>query len=73
MSQLTFKKREIIYQLTIEDVQTVATEELGRELSATEVEIIKDIIAEKIPWFDAISDAIAEKLNNDDRQESGIK
>jgi len=49
---------KIIYELTIEDVQEVAMQELERELSAQEIEKLIDPIAERIPWYDAIADAI---------------
>ena len=52
----------IIYQLTTEDVQTVAKQEIERELTPEEIEKIKDSIAEKIPWYDSISDTITEVL-----------
>ena len=51
-----------IYQFTTEDVQTVARQEIERELTPGEIENIKDSIAEKIPWYDAISDAISDVL-----------
>ena len=38
----------IIYALNVEDLQTVALEEMGRELSKTEIENIKDLIASHI-------------------------
>ncbi|MCK9398922.1 MAG: hypothetical protein M0Q51_02860 [Bacteroidales bacterium] len=53
---------EIVYSLNKTDMQTVALEELNRELTDKEIEEIKDKIAENINWFDAISDAIKEKL-----------
>jgi len=56
------KNNSIVYSLTIEDIQTVANEELGRDLSSQEIENVKDTIAEKINWFDAISDSINEKI-----------
>lgn len=56
------KKNSIIYALTIEDVQAVANQELGRNLSSNEIESIKETLAEKMPWFDAISDSISEKI-----------
>ncbi len=52
----------IIYQLTIEDIQNVAEDEIDRELNAQEIESIIDFISENIPWHDAISNAIAEKI-----------
>lgn len=48
----------IIYSLTVEDVQNVAFQELNRELSKKEIEKLEDKIAEKIPWYEAISDAL---------------
>lgn len=53
---------KIIYSLNEEDIQTVAYQELERNLSFEEIEIIKDMIAEKINWYDAIASAICEKI-----------
>ncbi len=47
-----------VYQLTIEDVQIVAKQELERKLSDDEIALIEEKIAENIPWYDAIADAI---------------
>ena len=49
------KMKKIVYELTIEDIQEVANQELERELSLEEIELIRDRIAEKIPWYDAIA------------------
>ncbi len=57
------KNDKIIYALTIEDVQTVANEALGRDLTLSEIEKIKESIAEKISWYDAIGEAINENIN----------
>jgi hypothetical protein len=51
---------KIIYQLTIDDIQDVANKEFMRELTSEEIELIRDKIAEKIPWYDAIADSINE-------------
>jgi hypothetical protein len=48
--------------LNVEDVQTVAFEEIGRELTAKEIKKIEDLIAENINWYDAILDAINAKI-----------
>ncbi len=48
----------IIYQLTIEDIQNVAEQELERKLSNDEITLLENRIAENIPWYDAIADAI---------------
>jgi hypothetical protein len=54
---------EIFYSLNIADIQTVAKEEIGRRLTREEIEKIKDPIAERIKWYDAISDAIYEGID----------
>jgi len=56
-------KNEIIYSLNIEDIQTVAIQEMGRELFDDEIEKIKDLISEKINWYDAIFDSITEEID----------
>jgi hypothetical protein len=56
-------KNNIFYSLNIEDIQTVSIEEIGRELTEKEIETIKDIISEKINWYDAIANSIYEKIN----------
>ena len=55
-------KNEIIFYLNIEDIQTVAIEVLDRELTAGEVEKIKDSICEKVNWYDPIYYSINEKI-----------
>ena len=55
-------KSKIIYRLTIDDIQTVAKESFGRELTAEELKTITDSIGDKISWYDIISDSIIEKL-----------
>ena len=56
------KNKNIIYYLTVEDIQTVALQELERNLLPDEINKIKEAIAEKINWYDAISNSINEKL-----------
>jgi hypothetical protein len=55
-------KDKLIYFLTIEDLQNVANQELNRELTKIEIELLKIKIAEKINWYDAIADVINEKI-----------
>jgi len=57
------KKSDIIYSLSIEDVQTVARDELDRELTRDEINKIIDDIADRIHWYDAISAAIKYRIN----------
>lgn len=56
------KKNKIIYSINVEDVQTVSTEILGRELSTKEIEKIINAIGEKINWYDIIADSINERF-----------
>jgi len=56
-------KDDIVYSLNIEDIQTVALEEIDRKLTAKEIEKIKDLIGENIDWYGAILDAIKAKIN----------
>lgn len=63
MNQLMYNEDTIIYQLTVKDIQTVANQELERNLTNNEIERIIDLIAEKISWHEAISSAIEEKIN----------
>lgn len=55
-------RKDMIYQLTIEDIQEVANQELQRKLSLQEIESIRDRIAEKIHWYDAIAESIDELI-----------
>ena len=55
-------KDKIIYQLTIEDIQNVAEENFGRKLTSKEINKILDPVVDRIPWYDAIYDAIKEIL-----------
>jgi len=63
------KKDKIIYQLTVEDIQTVATEMFGRELSPEEIKKIEDPIGEGIPWYEIIESCIREYLDLEETKE----
>jgi len=53
-------RNQIIYSLTVVDIQNVAQQEIERVLSSQEIIKIKDIIAKKINWYDAIANSINE-------------
>ena len=57
------KNNKIVYSPIVEDIQTVANQEIGRNLSSEEVEKIIETIAEKINWYDAIAGSINEKFD----------
>ena len=52
------KNNKIIYSLNVEDIQTVANQEIERNLSSEEIGKIRETIAEKINWYNAIADSI---------------
>lgn len=53
---------EIFYSLCIEDIQTVADESLGRPLTDAEIDMVKDEIADRIAWYDAIDYVITARF-----------
>jgi hypothetical protein len=57
---------DIVYSLSIEDIQTVAIQEMDRELTDDEIDTVKDLIGEKIDWYDAILNSIIEKIGLSD-------
>ncbi len=60
----TQNNEEIIYSLNIEDVQSVAQQELDRHLNRKEIDSIIDTIASNINWYDAIADAINQNIKS---------
>jgi len=52
----------IIYSLNIEDVQNVAEEELGRELTEKELKIVEDKVGDYIDWYSAIDMTIQNEI-----------
>lgn len=55
-------KNKIVYSINIEDIQTVAVEEVERELTENEIEIAADLLGEKIDWYDAVLNSILEGI-----------
>jgi len=51
-------KEKIIYYINVEDIQTVAEEKLGRDISEEELKLVEDKVGDYIGWFEAISTAI---------------
>lgn len=46
---------KIIYHLSVDDVQNVSEEELGRPLNEREFEVICNNLGDQINWYDAIA------------------
>lgn len=57
-------KNKFIYSLDIEDIQDVAQQEIGRDLSTQEIKKVKGSIEKKIKWYDAIADSISENIKS---------
>ena len=53
---------KIIYQLSIDDLQIVATEIIQRKLTPEELEAIAKKLADRIDWYDSISIVIRENI-----------
>lgn len=62
---------KIVYSLNIEDVQNVAEEELGRELTEKELKIVEDKVGDYIDWYSAIDMTIQNEILN--RGKNGTK
>lgn len=56
MTAVNFDK--VIYQLTLEDIQNVADDILGRFLIINEIELIKGKTGDNIDWYNAIVNTI---------------
>ena len=54
------KEDKIIYSINIEDVQTVAKQELNRKLSDDELKIVEMKLGDYINWYEAINTTINE-------------
>lgn len=55
--------KKIVYSLNVEDIRTVALEELSRQLARKELKLVIDNLPEYINWYDAISMAINDALH----------
>jgi hypothetical protein len=53
---------KVFYSLSYEDIQTIAEQDLGRELTENEIESVVDEISERIGWATAISDVLLGKF-----------
>ena len=50
---------DTVYRLLTEDVQHVAQDTLGRELTAQEIDIVADRLPDLVAWDEAIFHAIS--------------
>ena len=54
----TVNSDKVIYQLTVDDLKTVANDVLDRELTEKEIKLLEEKIGDYINWYDAIEFAI---------------
>ncbi len=53
-------RKKIVYSICIDDIHRVAAQELGRDLTETEIFEISNKIGDYIDWYQAIENAIAD-------------
>lgn len=56
---------KIIFSRNIEDLQIIALEEIGRELTDAEIIKISGLLADYINWHDAVAHAIVNHVKSD--------
>jgi flagellar biosynthesis component FlhA len=54
---------DIVYELTVSDLQNVSKEILARSLSTQEIATVCDSVGNYIDWFQAIEHAIHERVD----------
>ena len=55
-------KKRIIYSIDVEDLQTVAEQELERELTNDEIEIVEKRLGDYLDWYGAIASTLNEAI-----------
>ncbi len=53
---------EILYSINDADVQNVARQELDRELTATELAVVKEHIGDQLDWYGAIATLLEQHI-----------
>jgi hypothetical protein len=56
------KTHKTIYEISLEDLQVVAREVLERELTSNELAAVEDSVGNYIDWFQAVENAINERI-----------
>ena len=59
------KKSKVIYSINIEDLQTVAEQEIERELTDEEIEKVEKRLGDYIDWYGAIALTLDEVIRRD--------
>ena len=53
-------RKKILYSINIEDIQTVAEQELDRKLTEEELRLVENKLGDYVGWYEAILNAINE-------------
>jgi hypothetical protein len=64
-----YSSRKIIYHINVEDLQTVAEQELDRALDDKEIDAIGEKLGDHINWYEAISEAINDVIGVEEAKE----
>ena len=56
------KKSKVIYSINIEDLQTVAEQELERKLTDEEIKNVEKRLGDFIDWYEAIASTLNEVI-----------
>ena len=56
------KKSKVIYSINVEDLQTVAEQELERELTDEEIKNVEKRLGDYIDWYGAIASTLSEVI-----------
>lgn len=56
------RKDKIVYHINVADIQTVAQEELERDLTDEEINVVEEKIGEQIDWYEAIRNIIITEI-----------
>jgi|GEM_PF-835983 len=62
--------QNVIYELFDEDIQTVAAEVLGHELTHQELGPVRESIDKYIDWFQAIESAISDNYPKTEKRDT---
>lgn len=54
----------VVYSINVEDLQTVAEEELGRKLTPTEIGLVENKLGDFVDWYEAVVSAIEASVQN---------
>ncbi|MEI7484093.1 MAG: hypothetical protein WCK13_05225 [Ignavibacteriota bacterium] len=59
----TIYRDNVIYQLTIEDLQNVSNKELDRDLTEVEIKLLEEKIGDFIDWYEIIRNTIIQNIS----------